>query len=165
MQDRCIKPGAPFQTGFFSFFLLFSGFQQKFKSWQNVRGKFLRFRDHFLGTKFRNLLWNKDIRWGKFSLEVPQISLGTKFQGVKSKMAVKTTKSRLFLGIFKYLDSFGRELGSILQGGSKKASYFVFHPKVLIYNFSSIVFRWCRQVDSRPGRFFWYQYGSNWTLY
>ena len=105
-------------------------------------------RDHFLGTKFRNLLWNKDIRQGKFSLEAPQISLGAKFQGVKSKMAVKTTKSSLFLGIFKYLDSFGRELGSILPGGSKKASYFVFHPKVLFCNFSSIVFRWCRQVDS-----------------
>ena len=47
-------------------------------------------------------------------------------------------------------------------GWSKKAPYFVFHPKVLLYNF----FRYFSGgVDSSPGRFFWHQYGSNWTIY
>ena len=29
-----------------------------------------------------------------------------------------------------------------IQGGPKKAPYFVFHPKVVLYNFFSILFRW-----------------------
>ena len=33
----------------------------------------------------------------------------------------------------------------LIQGGLKKAPYFVFHPKVVFYNFFSIFFRWCRQ--------------------
>ena len=32
-----------------------------------------------------------------------------------------------------------------IQGGPKKVPYFVFHPKVVFYNFFSILFRWCRQ--------------------
>ena len=32
-----------------------------------------------------------------------------------------------------------------MQGGPKKAPYFVFYPKVVFYNFFSIFFRWCRQ--------------------
>ena len=47
-------------------------------------------------------------------------------------------------------------------GRCKKAPYFVFHPKVVFYN----LFQYFSDgVDSRPGRFFWQQYGSNWTLY
>ena len=47
-------------------------------------------------------------------------------------------------------------------GWSKKAPCFVFHPKVVFCN----LFQYFSDgVDSRPGRFFWHQYGSNWTLY
>ena len=49
-----------------------------------------------------------------------------------------------------------------LQGDPKKASYFVFHPIVVLYNFFK---NFSGGVDSRPGRFFWHQYGSNWTIY
>ena len=49
-----------------------------------------------------------------------------------------------------------------IQGGPKKAPYFVFHPKVVFYNF---FIHFSGGVDSRPGRFFWHQYGSKWTLY
>ena len=49
-----------------------------------------------------------------------------------------------------------------LQGGPKKAPYFVFHRKVVFYNFFPY---FSGGVDSRPGRFFWHQYGSNWMLY
>ena len=33
----------------------------------------------------------------------------------------------------------------VCTGWSKKAPYFVFHPKVVFYNFFSIFLRWCRQ--------------------
>ena len=48
------------------------------------------------------------------------------------------------------------------SGWSKKAPYFVFHPKVVFYNFFPY---FSGGVDSRPGRFFWHIYGSNWALY
>ena len=44
----------------------------------------------------------------------------------------------------------------------QKAPFFVFHPKVVFYNFFPY---FSGGVDSRPGRFFWHQYGSNWTIY
>ena len=47
-------------------------------------------------------------------------------------------------------------------GWSKKAPYFVFHPKVVFYNFLPY---FSGGVDSRLGSFFWHQYGSSWTLY
>ena len=40
--------------------------------------------------------------------------------------------------------------------------YIVFHPKIVFYNIFSY---FSVGVDSRPGRFFWHQYGSNWMLY
>ena len=43
-----------------------------------------------------------------------------------------------------------------------KALYFVFHPKVVLYNFFPY---FSSGVDSRPGRFFRNQYGSTWTIY
>ena len=49
-----------------------------------------------------------------------------------------------------------------MQGGPKKVPYFVFHPKVVFYNYFPY---FSGGVDSRPGRFFWHQYGSNWTIY
>ena len=39
---------------------------------------------------------------------------------------------------------------------------FVFHPKAVFDNFFPC---FSGAVDSRPGRLFWHQYGSNWTLY
>ena len=51
---------------------------------------------------------------------------------------------------------------SIIQGGPKKALYFIFHPKVVFYIFFPY---FSGGVESRPGRFFWHQYGSKWTLY
>ena len=47
-------------------------------------------------------------------------------------------------------------------GWFKKAPYFVFHPKVAFYNFLPY---FSGGVDSRSGRFFWFQYESNWTIY
>ena len=44
----------------------------------------------------------------------------------------------------------------------KKVPCFVFHPKVVFYIFFPY---FSRGVDSRPGRFFWHQFGSKWTLY
>ena len=44
----------------------------------------------------------------------------------------------------------------------KKTPYFVFHPKVVFYNFFPY---FSGDVDSRSKRFFWHQYGSNWTIY
>ena len=55
-----------------------------------------------------------------------------------------------------------RKIFSILQVGPKKAPYFGFHPKVVIYN---VFPNFPGGVDSRLGRFFWHQYGSKWTLY
>ena len=49
-----------------------------------------------------------------------------------------------------------------LQGGPKKAPYFIFHAKFVFYKFFPY---FSGGVDSRPGRLFWHQYGSNWTLY
>ena len=50
----------------------------------------------------------------------------------------------------------------IITAWSKKVPCFVFHPKVVFYNFFPY---FSGGVDSRPGRFFWHQYGSKWTLY
>ena len=38
-----------------------------------------------------------------------------------------------------------------MQGGPKKVPYFVFHPKVVFYNYFPY---FSDGVDSRPGRFF-----------
>ena len=62
-----------------------------------------------------------------------------------------------FLRLSWFLDLFGN-----IQCGPKKAPYFVFHPKVVFYNFFPY---FSGGVDSRPGRLFWHRYGSNWTLY
>ena len=47
-------------------------------------------------------------------------------------------------------------------GWPKKVLSFVFHPKIVFYNFFPY---FSGGVDSRPGRFFWHQYGSKLTLY
>ena len=49
-----------------------------------------------------------------------------------------------------------------LQGSPKKAPYFVYHSKVVFCNFFPY---FSDGVHSKPMRFFWHQYGSDWTLY
>ena len=49
-----------------------------------------------------------------------------------------------------------------LQGSPKKAPYFVYHSKVVFCNFFPY---FSGGVHSKPMRFFWHQYGSDWTLY
>ena len=46
----------------------------------------------------------------------------------------------------------------VCTGWSKKVPYFVFHPKVVFYNFFPY-------FSGGVGRFFCHQYGSNWTIH
>ena len=50
-----------------------------------------------------------------------------------------------------------------IQGGPKKKRPVLFFIPKLCFTFFSPYFS--RGVDSRPGRFFWHQFGSKWTLY
>ena len=49
-----------------------------------------------------------------------------------------------------------------IQGGPKKRPILFFIPKVYLTIFFPY---FSGGKDSRPGRFFWHQYGSNWTIY
>ena len=82
-----------------------------------------------------------------------------------SSKILKNLWSRWKQKIFGFLKFSGESRWNIrkkrVRGGPKKGPYFVFHPKVVFYNFFPY---FSGGVDSRPGRFFWHQYGSKWTV-